>query len=161
MKTLIKRLLSDSSDNIFIQLFRYGFVGGVAFVVDFGLLAMFTELCGLPYLVSACLSFIAGLTVNYAMSIKWVFNQSDNLTAQQRTAEFIIFAAIGVIGLGLNALIMWVATEQIGFHYLVSKIVSTVTVFFWNFLARRTFVNSMSKLIYLCNSKLQRQHKLS
>ena len=161
MKTLLKRLLSESSDNILIQLFRYGFVGGVAFVVDFGLLAMFTELCGLPYLVSACLSFIAGLSVNYAMSIKWVFNQSEDLSAQQRTAEFIVFAAIGVIGLGLNALIMWVSTEFIGFHYLVSKVVSTVTVFFWNFLARRTFVNSMSKLIYLCNSKLQHQQKLS
>ena len=125
--------------NILIQLFRYVFVGGAAFVVDFGLLALFTELFGLAYQLSACLSFIGGLAVNYILSIIWVFD-SEAQSRSERLVEFVSFALIGVVGLGMNALIMWFFTEVTGLHYLLSKAISTILVFFWNFLARRSLI---------------------
>lgn len=131
---LVTRLLTTPTDNGLIQLFRYTFVGGVAFLADFGLLAAFTELAGLNYLVSAALSFIVGLTVNYLLSVRWVF---ASRTMSNRRAEFTLFALIGVVGLGLNELFMWILTDGLGRHYLVSKIVTTAIVFLWNFLARR------------------------
>jgi putative flippase GtrA len=51
--------------------------------------------------------------------------------------EFLVFAGIGVIGLGLNELIIWFFTARIGLHYLASKIVSTVAIYCWNFFARK------------------------
>ncbi len=128
------KYLRDPTDNGWIQLFRYGFVGGTAFLVDFGLLAAFTELAGFNYLVSAALSFIAGLTINYLLSVTWVF-ASRKLSSRQ--AEFTLFTVIGVVGLGFNELFMWIFTDGLGWHYLVSKIVTTAVVFLWNFLARR------------------------
>ena len=50
------------------------------------------------------------------------------------------FLLIAVIGLGLNELIMYACSDLLGLHYLLSKIVATVIVFFWNFLARRVLV---------------------
>lgn len=141
---LLHRLLSENTNNIIIQLFRYVFVGAVAFIVDFGLLAFFTESLGFPYLVSACISFIGGLIVNYSLSIKWVFNQRDNLSKNRRRLDFIMFCVVGVIGLGLNELFLWLFTEIVGCHYLVSKIISTVLVFSWNFLARRVLINTIN-----------------
>jgi putative flippase GtrA len=50
---------------------------------------------------------------------------------------------VGLIGLGLNALIIYIFTELAHVYYLLSKIISTIIVFLWNFLARRyslTFV---------------------
>jgi len=45
-KFMIERLLKSRTDNTLIQLFRYTFVGGVAFIVDFGLLFILTDFFG-------------------------------------------------------------------------------------------------------------------
>lgn len=145
---LSKELFINSTDNAYIQLFRYLFIGGFAFLVDFGLLYLLTDHVHLPYLHSACFSFIAGLTVNYFLSIKWVFNK-DNKDVSSAFTDFLGFAIIGLIGLGLNALIMWIATEHIGTHYLVSKIISTIMVFFWNFIGRKYFIDKTQHISQL------------
>ena len=89
-----KKIFYGASDNLLIQFVRYFFVGGFAFIVDFGLLYILTEYAGLHYLLSATLSFIAGLVVNYIISCIWVFNNSK---FRNRIVEFLFFAAIGVV----------------------------------------------------------------
>lgn len=131
---MINKLLKGPTQNVFIQLFRYLFVGGTAFVVDFGLLWGLTECCNLHYLLAAALSFITGLIVNYTLSIRWVFCEH---LLNSRVVEFLGFAVIGLVGLGLNEAIIWVATEWLHCHYIISKIISAAVVFFWNFLARK------------------------
>lgn len=142
---LLNKIFYKSTNNILIQLIRYFFVGGTAFIVDFGLLASLTEFAMMPYQLSACIGFLGGLTVNYFLSIIWVFGSKAD-TPNSRLAEFFIFALIGIIGLGLNALILWVFTELLMFHYLASKIISAIIVFAWNFLARRSFINEFNIL---------------
>lgn len=131
---ILKILFKDKTSNTFIQLFRYGFVGGIAFLVDFVFLYCLTEFVGLPYLVSAAISFILGLVTNYLLSTVWVFNQR---VVANRSKEFIVFSVIGIIGLGFNELIMWFGSSVLPLYYLLSKIISTVIVFFWNFFARK------------------------
>jgi putative flippase GtrA len=109
-------------------------VGGLAFLVDFGTLYALTAGLHIYYLTSAALSFILGLSCNYALSRIWVFDQR---TLQNITLEYVIFTAIGLIGLGLNQVGMWVLTEQLHLHYLLTKIGTTAPVFLWNFCARK------------------------
>ena len=132
MPNFIEKLLK--SQDTFFQLIRYGLVGGLAFVADYASLYAFTEWFGIQYLVSAALAFIIGLTVNYILSNLIVFTTHR---LNNRWLEFTIFAIIGVIGLGLNELIMFCACELIGLHYMVAKLISTALVFFWNFFARK------------------------
>ena len=133
----LKTILREKPDSLVGQLFRYAVVGGISFVVDYGSLWLLTEKAGLPYLWSAAIAFILGLICNYLLSTAWVFGESRIKNAW---GEFLAFAIIGVIGLGLNELIMYACTDGLGFHYMLSKIVSTGIVFFWNFLARRFLV---------------------
>ena len=132
IKALYGQIL-HSQATIF-QLIRYGFVGGVAFVADYASLYIFTEWLGVQYLVSAAIAFIIGLTFNYILSNLIVFTTHR---LNNRLLEFSIFAIIGVIGLGLNELIMFCACEMIGMHYMIAKLISTALVFFWNFFARK------------------------
>jgi len=127
-------LFIDQTDNTFVQLFRYTFVGGTAFIVDFGLLFVLTDFVNIHYLISAAISFLLGLATNYWLSIIWVFNRR---ILTNKSLEFGIFAFIGIIGLGFNELFIWFFTEYVHFHYLLSKIVSTVFVFLWNFIVRK------------------------
>jgi putative flippase GtrA len=130
----LKKLLKEDTNNTFIQLFRYTFVGGIAFLVDFGTLFLLTDKLKLHYLFSAIIAFILGLITNYLLSITWVFKQRKLNKAH---LEFAIFSLIGIVGLGMNELIIWFSTEIIGFYYLISKLISTIIVYFWNFFVRK------------------------
>ena len=131
---MINKLFKDPTDDIFLQLFRYIFVGGTAFAVDFFFLYFFSDICGIYYLFSAVLSFIISVLVNYVMSTRWVFNQ-DNI--ENKVLEFNLFILISTIGLGFTEIILYFFTDIVGFYYLISKIISAIIVLFWNFLARR------------------------
>ena len=122
-----------------IQLLKYGIVGGIAFVVDYGLLLFLTEVCGFHHLVSAAISFIVGLAVNYILSQRYVFTEKR---FSDWRIEFLIFSIIGVVGLGLNELIIYLLTDILGIHYMLGKLTSTVIVFLWNFIARKVLVFS-------------------
>ena len=131
---MLNKYFIEKTDNTLIQLFRYTFVGGIAFIVDFACLYILKEFAGLHYLFSATIAFTIGLSINYILSILWVFKSK---TINNRSLEFLIFAVIGIIGLGLNVLIIWFSTEQLNIFYLHSKLISTAIVYFWNFLARK------------------------
>jgi putative flippase GtrA len=116
------------------QLFRYTLVGGLAFIIDFGLLFILTHYLNIYYLISAAIAFLLGLTTNYILSIIWVF---EKRTIANKKIEFLVFSLIGIVGLGLNEFIMWFFTDILYWHYLLSKIISTVFVYLWNFFARK------------------------
>ena len=144
----IKELFSGETDNTFIQFFRYLFVGGFAFVVDYGTLMLLVEVFGFNAKLAAVIAFILGLAVNYILSTLWIFKSSK---IGNRLAEFAAFALIGVIGLGINELIIWLFDDVIAprkplsfipedKYYLIGKLVSTAVVFVWNFAARKFII---------------------
>lgn len=129
------RLVKGRSSDLRIQAFRYLVSGGTAFLIDAGLLTLLTELLGREHLLLwTAIAFAAGLLITYLFSILWVF---DNRSLKSRTAEVTIFVAIGIIGLGLTELLMWIFADKAGLHYLLSKIITTVIVFVWNFAAKK------------------------
>jgi putative flippase GtrA len=116
------------------QLCRYTLVGAVAFAIDFASLFALTHFGHIHYLISAGVAFLIGLTVNYVLCVRWVFTRRS---VGDKRLEFLVFAVIGLVGLGLNEAFIWFFTEMAGFHYLTSKITSTVFVYLWNFFARK------------------------
>lgn len=134
MTTILNKLFIQPTNNSLIQLFRYCFVGGFAFIVDAGGLFLLTEYAGLYYLLSATISFILGLVVNYLLSKSWIFRKSK-LTS--RWTEFIIYSIIGVVGLGLNTLFLYLFTDCLHIYYMLSKIITAALVMLWNFFARK------------------------
>ncbi len=127
-------LFKSETNNTLVQLFRYTLVGGIAFLFDFGSLYFLTDWLYVHYLVSAALAFLVGITVNYLLSIAWVFQVR---TMKNVWVEISIFTMIGIVGLGVNEIIIWFFTELVEFHYLISKLFSTVSVYLWNFFTRK------------------------
>lgn len=117
---------------------KFGVVGAVAFVIDYGLLALLTEAFGLNYLVSATVSFIASVVFNYAASMRYVFTHKEGMS---RRREFVIFVILSVVGLGINNACMWAGVELFGIHYLLTKIAATAIVMVWNFVTRKIFLD--------------------
>jgi putative flippase GtrA len=130
----IQSVFIRKTNNTFLQLFRYTFVGGFAFLVDFGTLFFLTEFFHIHYLVSAGIAFIFGLAINYFLSVLWVFSSR---TMDSQLMEFFLFALIGLIGMGLTELFLWILTDILLIYYLLSKIITTIVVYFWNFFVRK------------------------
>ena len=86
--------------------------------------------------LSATCSFLAGLLVNYYISTAWVFES----TIKNKHIEFTLFALIGIIGLGLNDLLIWIFTEKCHIYYMFSKLITAALVYLWNFLGRKYLV---------------------
>lgn len=127
-------LRAVDSDSLLAQFRRYAVVGGIAFGFDIGSLWFFTHFLRIHYLAAAGMAFLIGLAVNYGLCVRWVFKKR---AVKSKGVEFMIFGLIGLVGLALNEMFMWLFTAMVGFHYLVSKIGSTVFVYLWNFFARR------------------------
>lgn len=131
----LKGLFLTPTENGALQFFRYCFVGGIATIADWSVLYV-AEHMGLYYLVAAAAGFICGLACNYVLSTRMVFNGSSAKIASAGK-EFLAYAGIGVVGLVMTLALMFVLTDWAGLHFMVSKIISTVLVLIWNFLARK------------------------
>ncbi len=135
-----KSLIKGKTDSTLIQFFRYFFVGGFATIVDWGasFILFFYVFSGNFAILSNALSFILGLISNYVLSTIWVFGDSST---ESRLAEFLIFSAIGVVGLIITILItLFFEMEFAGatkFYQMIAKITSTAIAFLWNFFARK------------------------
>jgi putative flippase GtrA len=113
---------------------RYGVVAAIAFIIDFGLLFVFTNYLHIFYLLSATLSFSISLIVNYYLSTSWVFSDT---TRRAKHIQITLFILIGVSGLALNTAVIGFCTSALGIYYLYSKLIATAIVFFWSFFSRR------------------------
>lgn len=119
------------------QLIKFGFVGGSAFVIDYGVMILLTEVFGINYLVSSGISFTISVIYNYVLSVKWVFDVGEN---RNKTREFAVFIVLSIIGLGLNQFLMWLTVEKIGIFYMLAKIIATAIVMVYNFITRKIFL---------------------
>ena len=116
---------------------RYFGASLAAFLVDFAVLIAATEVFGLHYLASASLGFCAGIAVIYLLSVRWVFKHRRLADARAEVAWFLM---TGVIGLGLNAVVMFAVTDMAGAPYVAAKIAAAGFVFTFNYLARKTLL---------------------
>lgn len=144
----MKALFLEPTTNSFIQFFRYLFVGGLATVVDWVLLFGFEKLIAsltdsapvqtAAKYIAAVIGFAAGLLVNFLLTRAFVFN-SQTARAGNTAGEFAGHLIVGVIGLLLTELFLWFG-DLLSVHFMLSKVVATVIVFFWNYLARKFIV---------------------
>lgn len=121
------------------QILKFGVVGGIAFVIDYGLLFILTEIFHIHYLLSGTISFSVSVIFNYVLSVLWVF---DIKKKRDTKKEFVMFLVLSVIGLGVNQLIMWVLVDKMALYYMLAKIVATVVVMVYNFITRKIFLEN-------------------
>lgn len=116
------------------EVLAYGAASVVAFACDFGTLAFLVQVAGWHYLPAATAAFLVGAVVAYVLSVTYVFRFRR---ISDRRVEFAGFAAIGAVGLAVNAGAMFAGVEWLGLHYLAAKMLAGGFTFALNYIARR------------------------
>lgn len=122
------------TDKLHTQFISYFFASAIALAVDIALLYVLTEYFHFYYLVSATISFLAGITITYILSKLYIFNKTK---INNKSIEFAVFLLIGIIGLILNNIFIYIFTEYFGFYYMFSKCIVVIVTYLWNFFARK------------------------
>ncbi len=123
--------------NILKQFCKFSVVGVAAFLIDYGLLFMFTEFLQMHYLLSSMLSFSVATTFNYVYSTRYVFVCGDE---QNKAGQFTGFLLLSACGLLMNSMLMKMLVENMEFYYMFAKLFSGVLVSIWNFASRKLFL---------------------
>lgn len=127
------------------EFFRYAVVGGISFLADAGTLYFFREWVfraqtDVELLLCTAFGFLVGLGVNYILSILFVFRKNENKNNGRSLRGFLVFSLIGVIGLGLTELGMYIGTVLLHGYYLFVKLLVAGLVLIWNYTGRKIFV---------------------
>ena len=131
MKELLGRLVGH-------DLFRYLVASVVALGVDMAVLSCSLRLLHLGLGWAATLGFVAGALAAYVLSIRWVFRKR----ALERApfVEFLSFVGIGVVGLGVTQLVLWLGVTKLGLLPEMVKLAAAGATFTFNYLARRSLL---------------------
>jgi putative flippase GtrA len=134
--------------NLLKEFIRYLFVGGTAFFIDFFILYIlktyvFYGLNLFGIYISTALGFIGGLIYNYIMSLLYVFESAKDENSGKSIKSFIIFALIGVVGLILTEIGMYVGVGVMTINYMIVKVIVAGVVLIWNYGARKILIFKM------------------
>lgn len=129
--------VSKKTENLLIQIFKFGIVGGIAFFIDYVVLFCCKEFIGLSVLLSAAIAFTVSVIYNYIASVKWVFDVNKEKSAKK---NFVIFIILSIIGLIITEIIMWIGSDIMKINYLIVKIIATAIVMVFNFITRKMFL---------------------
>ena len=115
--------------NLIYKLIKFGLTGFVGMCLDFGLTFLLKEKWRVnKYVANAC-GFTTAVVNNFLLNKFWTFQSASRLWE----AELVKFALIAVVGLALSTILVYFFTEKMGIKFYVSKAISIVIVFCWNF----------------------------
>lgn len=132
------------------QILRFGVVGVLAFLIDYGIFVLFANVLNIHYLIANFFGFTISLIFNYLMSMKFVFSRKEGADKKK---EFVTFCILSVIGLGINELIILACVDGVYLHSIMlqetfdigiakqaGKIIATGIVMVYNFISRKIFI---------------------
>jgi len=125
------------NNKLLMQILKFVIVGGIATIIDFGVLVLLKEVFGMKPVIANVISFTVSVIYNYIASVKWVFDVNKD---QDKKTQFVVFVILSVIGLGINTLIIWLCDDVLGIYYLIGKVLATGIVMVFNFVTRKMFL---------------------
>lgn len=127
--------MADLLKNVFVKfrhLILYGIIGSFTSFLDF---CVFTLLCSklsVFYLIANCISVLIGITTSFILNRAYNFKVKDH--AKRR---FTIFLIVGLCGLGLSNIILFVGIDLFKANEVIVKFASILLVVGFQFLLNK------------------------
>ena len=113
------------------EIYKYITVGIINAILILTLTIIFTSVLGIFYVISAVVSYELSIIVSFFMHDKWTFVNVKKTSKMY--LRFIKYNTFSLIGLGINALVLAILTEQVGLHYTISESFAILVAFLFNY----------------------------
>ncbi len=111
------------------QFLIYGVFAGVATVVDMGILWALVSFADFHYFWAAALGYMGGMVTNFSLNKTFTFKNTSTRVATQAG----VFAAVALVGLAINQVVIALLVEGAGAHVLIAKVCAVGIVALWSF----------------------------
>lgn len=118
--------------NKFHHLILYGIIGSFSSALDFAIYTILVQGVAIHYLVSNCISVLAGISSSFILNRNYNFKVKDNTTRR-----FSLFLFVGLCGLLLSNVILYICINIFELNKVVSKLLSIVLVVSFQFLVNK------------------------
>ena len=106
-----------------VQILRFAAVGATATAVHVGAVLLLVEAAGAAPLAANALGFLAAVLVSYLGNRSWTFGaRTEHLQGGVR------FAAVALLGLGLNQSILYAGVRLLGWDYRLALLAVVLLV---------------------------------
>lgn len=118
----------------FRHLILYGIIGSFSSGLDFVIYSLLVQVAGFQYIIANCISVLGGITTSFILNRNYNFQVRDNTKRR-----FAIFLTVGLCGLMLSNLILYLCIDVLDLNKIISKLLSIVLVVFFQFLFNKYF----------------------
>ena len=124
----------------FRNLILYGIIGGFCAALDFGIYTLLCYYELLPYLWANVISTHIGIFTSFLL------NRSFNFKVKDKTPQrFLSFYLVGLTGLGLSSLMLWLMVDKMQWNELVCKLITIAFVSLLQFVLNKFVTFKQSK----------------
>lgn len=114
------------------EFLRFALVGGLCTALQYLVLILGVEVLGVDAVLASGIGFVLSAVLNYMLNRQFTWASSvPHAIAMRR------FITVLAIGLALNLLGMRLLHGYLGWHYVLSQVLTTVMTLLWNFTAHR------------------------
>ena len=105
------------------RILRYAVVGVLGTAIHFGVLAALVEWGAVDAVLASAVGFLVTLLVSYVLNHRWTFKSPVS-----HGTAFGRYAAVSLLGLGLNSIIMYLAVHVFGLWYILAQALVVIVV---------------------------------
>ena len=134
-----KRIIIRWIPQWLFELMAYGIVSVLALVTDTLILRCLVMDADWNYIPASILSFVSGAVVAYLLSVRFVFRGHKTTN---HALEFGYFLMLGLAGLVVNTIVLWLAVGIARRNLIASKLLASACTFITNFVLRRSLLFS-------------------
>jgi dolichol-phosphate mannosyltransferase len=116
-----------------IQLFKFGVVGGSGYLVNLAVFAILAQAFGIHHILSAVGAFCVAVTNNFLWNRHWTFRATDGHPGFQ-AARFLM---VSVMALGVNLTLLYLLVDVAGGPELPSQAISVAAAMPFNFIGNK------------------------
>ena len=114
------------------HLILYGIIGSFSSSLDFIIYTLLVEAFGFMYVLANSISILAGITTSFFMNRNFNFKVKDHTTRR-----FTIFLLVGLSGLLISNIILYICVDIMAIDKIISKLLSIIFVVFFQFLVNK------------------------
>lgn len=124
--------------NKFRELILYGIIGGFCAGLDFGIYTLLG--LRIPYLWANIVSVHCGIFCSFFLNRQYNFKIKD-----KPVQRFTLFYLVGLSGLGLSELLIFILGSMFGWDYIIAKLLTVIVVALYQFILNKLFTFKHSK----------------